>query len=455
MSTNAPRSAGTRLYQGTAMRRSTFEIARAALIFAFCATLLAACAEDQLMPTPNLYSTGLQNPFPNVPPEFRTNTVDVLYLTDRIPLNDSPDHREYGHGRSRSMAFGISQVKFGDNVSWDQLVKASTSKWRNINLDITVPKTTELGRFQPTPRNFLQPPGSEADKQADADQLAAEKKFTQTLSEMLSHTPRKEVFLSIHGVNNQHIHSVSRIAQIWHFFGREGVPIAYSWPAGSPGLRQYMYDRESSEFTVYHLKQALKLIAACPDVQKVNIISHSRGTDVLATALREFHNEFIAAGKSPRKELKLGTVVLAAPDMDLDVTLQRCSTAQIGLDPERFVLYVGEEDKLLKFSNWLFQGFARLGGANFSAMFSPEELAAIRKLGTLQIIDSQVSIVGNHGHDYFVSNPAVSSDLILSTRDHLPPGAAYGRPLAIDPKSNFWVITDTYPAPSPTTAPAK
>ncbi|HUO06760.1 MAG TPA: alpha/beta hydrolase [Phycisphaerae bacterium] len=437
------------------MRRFTLEFTRAAAILAFSAALLAACSQEQLMPTPNLYATGQQNPFPNVPPEFRANTVDVLYLTDRIPLNDSPDHREYGYGRSRSMAFGISQVKFGDNVSWDQLVKASTSNWRNINLDITVPKTTELGRFQPTPRNFLQVPGSDEEKKDDADQLAAEKKFTQTLSEMLSHTPRKEVYLSIHGVNNQHIHSVSRIAQIWHFFGREGVPIAYSWPAGSPGLKQYMYDRESSEFTVYHLKQALKLIAACPDVQKVNIISHSRGTDVLATALRELHIEYVAAGKSPRKELKLGTVVLAAPDMDLDVTLQRCSTAQLGFDPERFVLYVGKEDKLLRISNWLFGGFARLGGSNISTMFSPQELAALQKLEAIQIVDSRITDVGSHGHDYFVSNPAVSSDLILSTRDHLLPGADHGRPLAIDPKSNFWVITDSYPTPSPTTAPAK
>src|SRR6202012_5390054 len=120
------------------------------------------------------------------------------YLTDRAPLNADPDHREYGYGRSRSLAFGISQVQFGDNISWDQLVKASTSKSRTIDLNITVPKTTELGRFQPTPRNFLQPPGSEADKQADADQLAAETNFTQTLSEMLKRTPRKEVYLSIH-----------------------------------------------------------------------------------------------------------------------------------------------------------------------------------------------------------------------------------------------------------------
>ena len=40
--------------------------------------------------------------------------------------------------------------------------------------------------------------------------------------------------------------AIFRIAELWHFLGREGVPIAYTWPAGHPGLlRGYNYDRES------------------------------------------------------------------------------------------------------------------------------------------------------------------------------------------------------------------
>ena len=40
------------------------------------------------------------------------------------------------------------------------------------------------------------------------------------------------------------------------------VPVAYSWPAGSKGLiRGYTYDHDSSEFTVYHLKQMLHALA--------------------------------------------------------------------------------------------------------------------------------------------------------------------------------------------------
>ena len=35
------------------------------------------------------------------------------------------------------------------------------------------------------------------------------------------------------------------IAELWHFLGRQGVPILYTWPAGFGGLRGYTRDRES------------------------------------------------------------------------------------------------------------------------------------------------------------------------------------------------------------------
>ena len=103
------------------------------------------------------------------------------------------------------------------------------------------------------------------------------------------------------------------MAQLWHFMGRVGVPVVYTWPAGHPGLlRGYQYDRESGEFTVFHLRQALELLADCPDVEKIHIIAHSRGTDIAMSALRELHIGARAAGLDTRERYKLGTVVLAA-----------------------------------------------------------------------------------------------------------------------------------------------
>ena len=50
---------------------------------------------------------------------------------------------------------------------------------------------------------------------------------------------------------------------------------------------------------------------------------------------------------------------------------------------------------------------------------------------------------GAHGHNYFRTNPAVSSDLVLTLRFGRPPGAENGRPLEhID--GLFWKVDDDY-----------
>jgi esterase/lipase superfamily enzyme len=423
------------------------------------------------MPTPNLYAGAGVNPFVEVPPELQNNHVDVIYLTDRGPEGAQGANAAYGFRRSRSVAYGVARVEFGKDVSWSELVKASRTSDRPADLPVTVASTKELGRFPQTPRTLLriqqvttqptpipEPAVTAASRTSpttlpwlmlgddpDAEQLAAEDGLRREISAQMALTPVKEVYLFVHGYNNDFDYSIQTIAQLWHFFGREGVPIAYSWPAGSGGLlRGYTYDRESSEFTVFHLKQMIRVIASCPDVKKINIISHSRGTDVTISALRELHMEITGSGRSTRYMLKLGTVVLAAPDIDLDVVIQKFMTVHLGLVPERFAMYVCSEDKALGLSNWLFSGAERLGQLK-ADLFTPEELHTLRMSKTVQIIDARITNAGAFGHDYFHSNPAVSSDLILLMRYHLPPGAQYGRPLRIADKG-FWVIDDSYPA---------
>lgn len=45
----------------------------------------------QLIPTPNLYINSDQNPFLDVPPAFRNNEVNVLYVTDRQPVEQKDE----------------------------------------------------------------------------------------------------------------------------------------------------------------------------------------------------------------------------------------------------------------------------------------------------------------------------------------------------------------------------
>ena len=105
---------------------------------------MAGCeSKFWLMPTPNLYTRGDVDPFPNVPPELQNNHVEVLYLTDRKPEpskdpNDTSPH--YGYKRSRSVAFGVANVDIGENLSWDKLEAVSRTKEREERIPLRVPR---------------------------------------------------------------------------------------------------------------------------------------------------------------------------------------------------------------------------------------------------------------------------------------------------------------------------
>src|SRR5687768_7658515 len=354
-------------------------------------TVGAGCGgKPQLMATPNIYANGDPAPFAAVPAERQSNRVEVLYLTDRaLEEGATPDRPVYGHKRSRSIAVGVCEVQFGENVSWDELVKASTNRKRATKLEVAMTKATELCRFPPTPRTLVELPDAPGTTQPSTLQVEHDEALgiaREEFAKRLAASEVKDVYIFVHGVKTGFEGSVTTIAQMWHFLGRQGVAIAYSWPAGGKGLlRGYNYDYNSSEFTVYHLKQTLRAIAAFPEVRRIHLIAHSRGTDVVVSAIRELHLEAAATGRPTREVFKLGTFVLAAPDLDVDVVIQRAITARLGQVPERTVLYICEKDEALGLSRFLF-GSMRLGKLQ-PDVFTPEELAALRASKRVAIID--------------------------------------------------------------------
>jgi esterase/lipase superfamily enzyme len=264
----------------------------------------------------------------------------------------------------------------------------------------------------------------------------------QELRGRLALTSRKAVYVFIHGFNNTFEDAVYVIAELWHFLGRQGIPILYSWPAGyGGGLRGYSRDRESGEFTIFHLKQFLRFLASTPELEEIHLIAHSRGTDVLTSALRELFIEARAAGKDPRRVFKLSNVVLAAADIDFEVVIQRLGAERVGMGIERLTIYVSKGDKAIGFSGCLFVSLRRLG------QLRPEDLTEelsreLTRAPWVQIIDANVP-TSFIGHAYFYAHPAVSADLVLLLRDNHPPGSP-GRPLRKH-GPNFWQITKDYP----------
>ncbi|MBP7936988.1 MAG: alpha/beta hydrolase [Phycisphaerae bacterium] len=408
-----------------------------------CGFLLAGC-QQELMPTPNLYIGAKDNPFQAVPPALQSSRIEVIYATDRLPVQDKKAGLRYGHERSKSLAFGSCTVEIGRNLSWDDLVRESRTQRRGRSLPLNMAEISELGRFPSVPdlagihgATFEESPESVAKRSENERRLVA------LLSERLAKTPRHECYIYVHGFSNTFENAAFVMAGLWHFMGHTGVPIIYTWPAGSPegALGGYSHDSESGQFTGYHLRQFLRTVASCPDLEKMHLIAHSRGTDVLTTALRELNLECRAAGKQTRSELKLGNVILAAADLDFEVTSQRITAELLPLVPERMTVYVSPTDRAIGVADVLFGSKRRIGQLRWDDL-NPEQRKVLNAISQMQIVDARVN-TGFLGHSYFHASPAVSSDVILLLRDNRDPGIENGRPLTRRGDS-FWEIDDKY-----------
>lgn len=355
----------------------------------------------------------------------------------------------YGFGRSGYLAFGAALVGFVPEVSWDELVKLSTERKRSTQLTLELRVAVEYARLAVPLGDMEVRDGRYQLAPRSAEQLhQGRERLHELLSERLEQTDRKDVYLFVHGFNNTFEDAIFRWAMVWHFMGRVGVPMAYTWPAGKGGLFGYAYDRESGDFTVFHLKKMIVAIASCPDVERLHLIAHSRGCDVVTTALRELNIEIKASGKNTHQELKLKNLVLAAPDLDADVFEQRFGIEDLHLVADRTTVYLHKQDLALELSNWIFGGRNRVG--NLTAdKFTDDARAKLAHLKNFNMISCDVSGYSS-SHDYVFAHPAVLSDLTLLLRDDRAPGAANGRPLD-EPWEGIWQITNNYL--SPTTQP--
>ena len=404
----------------------------------------SAGCEQQLMPTPNIYVGGRYELYEEIAPELKGSTIDLLYVTDRAPETRQDGTLRYGYRRSQSLAYGSCLVEIGRNVDWETLVANSTVRKRSVSLAVKVRAINELGRLAPTPLPMVEIDGELVD---DPQALAVQKElasvFFEEVRRRLALTPSKEAFIYVHGFNNTFDYAASVLAEFWHFGGRGGLPILYTWPAGSPGMIQgYNHDRESGEFTIYHLKQFIRALSQVPEIREIYIFAHSRGTDVAASALRELLIEERGAGRVAQETLKIRHVVLASPDMDMEVVGQRFGAERFYRVCERLTIYVSSKDKAIGLAEWLFQSKTRLG------QLRPEDLTAEQRqqlelVGRVNVVDARVK-TGFLGHSYYHSNPAVSSDIMLALRYGAEAGSPQ-RPLK-EVAPNYWVLDDeAYP----------
>jgi esterase/lipase superfamily enzyme len=242
------------------------------------------------------------------------------------------------------------------------------------------------------------------------------------------------------------------MGNICHYLGHDFVCVILTWPAGGKGVFMgYNVDRESSEFAVADMKKAIRAIGGTEGVRAVHLIAHSRGTDVLTSAIQQLGIEAYSSRSSLSQQLKVKNIVLFAPDIDIDVA----STKLFGVvsDPDarygpkknpngvfpqgnvHVTIYSSPDDKALGVSSFLFSSNMRLGQQDLDRTNAQAFGEGAGSAGLVDFIEVN-GTSDMFGHGYFLSNPAVSSDLVAMIRYGLKPGDP-GRPL-VEIKGPFW-----------------
>lgn len=392
---------------------------------------IAGCASTarELMPTPSIYQgQGSAALFQR--PSSKSPEIDLLYITDRgRPTAEEDPGLPYGESRGRRVAFGSAKVRMEPNLTWEELKTQSTLAKRTRPVNLALGEVRELGAYPHEPYGVeVLPNGNGIRKpevQAGHDQANAA--LEAELDRRLAASPTKEVVLYVHGFNETFESGADTMAELCHFLGREPVCAFFTWPASHTGnfLISYTNTTESAAYAVPHLRKTLRLIATRPDVKRVHVLAHSRGTAVAMDALSQLLVESVAAGKEPVKSLKLGELVLFSPDIDMDIAAQRI-TAYLS-DPDlftvwnerrlprslagRLTIYTSPEDRALLISKILFRSKHRLGELT-AADLKPQAQQFLAQLGKIDLISYQGKRTDFIGHGYFTTSPQVSSDVI-------------------------------------------
>jgi esterase/lipase superfamily enzyme len=213
------------------------------------------------------------------------------------------------------------------------------------------------------------------------------------------------VFVFVHGYNTNYTESVLRMAQLVADNPSDGGrAVLFAWPSDG-SLPGYVADKDAVTYSRDHLAQLLTILADDPRNREITLAAHSMGCWLTMETLRQLR----LSGQDVVLE-RLNNVLLAAPDIDLDVF--RAQAKAIGrLEPPITVL-ASPDDRALRFSNRLGGDRERLGGLDVR----DPRIQDLAKDYGIQLIDiSSMTATDSLNHDKFIG-AAASLKTVLSPK---------------------------------------
>ena len=219
----------------------------------------------------------------------------------------------------------------------------------------------------------------------------------------------RDVLLYVHGFNTSYDEARFRLAQIVDDGRLGGVAVLYTWPAAG-SLLDYGAAKESATIARDALSKLLRRLSELPDIGRVHILAHSMGAWLAMEALREN-----AISGSQDLNGKLGDVMLAAPDIDLNVFRQQLAR----LDPSHVYVLIASNDRALSLSRTLAGDRQRLGALDPN---NPSDRAALEELG-VKAYDLSRESTGLIGHGTYADAPLAVRTIAAQITEQRPQDA--------------------------------
>lgn len=173
--------------------------------------------------------------------------------------------------------------------------------------------------------------------------------------------PKKRVLIFVHGFNNTYEDAVLRFAQISTDLPIEAAPVLFTWPSGG-SVFDYLYDRDSANYSRDALETMIQQITDSPDVEEVTLLAHSMGGWLAMEAVRQ-----LAIRNGGHVPKKLSNIILASPDIDVDVFVTQLN--QIGEASRRITIFTATDDVALDVSRRIAGSDQRLGSIDITRPF--------------------------------------------------------------------------------------
>ncbi|AVO44010.1 alpha/beta hydrolase [Phreatobacter cathodiphilus] len=340
----------------------------------------------------------------------------------------------------------------------DRLGAPSAERARFYRQVVTMPPGRATGTI-PRPQITPESPSRHA-VLADRAALTPDA-FRRQLGEAVNAKPYdgRDVLVYVHGFNTDYDEAAFRVVQVAADGGFRGTHVLFTWPSYRRVLA-YGGDREVATASRDALDRLLTDIGRTPGVGRIHILAHSMGAFLTMEALRQ-----VSIAGNGELGGRLGEVILAAPDLDVEVFRQQMARIS---RPSRVSLFVQSDDRALAVSSTVAWDRQRVGALDVR---NPEHRRIISGLGVRVFTMSATGWTDLIRHGTFaeapeivrliggkISQPPVIEDSLPRVAEAPPLPSELRppqeqRPMAGQPESARAVTAEPLPSAEPVTSP--